>query len=456
MQILIAIILAANVICTENGITANIKFNRFFDGTIYSAEYSTNLDCIYHNRSDMPILAIEFTIPLNKCGTRIARNTRNVIISIIVDLIENLVCIQMEAKQSQASINHHFLLTCQLVPQVGIPLIQTQDGKTSLLVTNQTNLWKKIPEYGFSEQKMKSEFDLENNWGNWPIDSNLTPNEPLSDIMFANSEENFQNGSLELLSTTEETLLINTSSITASTSTNINIASSKNPNILMKVLEVIRLWPKFSNKTTPKIDANISTTIAMDTKFRTNSTSKWKRRLESVRIYATQLPNQKPITANTPVYMEIRHTNEIPFGSKINGPVQIGENISLVIRSRSHNSESDTYNFFVHSCYASDKQGLEKLLLIDQFGCTVQPKLTGQMIRMKSAEQTYYYFWVSAFKFPGPDDVYFTCAIDISQNKSFPEGCGKEENESRRRSLLTLLVCFTINAIQICYHVCIT
>ncbi|VDM12185.1 unnamed protein product [Wuchereria bancrofti] len=368
----------------------------------------------------------------------------------IVDLIENLVCIQMEAKQSQTSIDHHFLFTCQLIPQTGIPLIQTQDEKTSLLVTKQTNLWRKIPEYGFSAQKMQSEFSLENNWGNWPIDSNLTPNEPISDIMFANSEENFQNDPLELLLTTEETSLITTSLTTASTTTNINIESSKNQNILMKVLEGIRLWPTlfplFSNKTTPEIDANISTTIATDTKFRENSTSKWKRKLESVRIYATQLPNQKPIIANTAVYMEIRHANEMPFGNKINGPVQIGENISLVIRSRSHNSKSDTYNFFVHSCYASDKQGLEKLMLIDRFGCTVQPKLTGQMIRMKSAEQTYYYFWVSAFKFPGPDDVYFTCAVDISQNKSFPEGCGKEENESRRRRAFN----GDINYIELC------
>uniref|UniRef100_A0A1I8ES28 ZP domain-containing protein n=1 Tax=Wuchereria bancrofti TaxID=6293 RepID=A0A1I8ES28_WUCBA len=324
----------------------------------------------------------------------------------------------MEAKQSQTSIDHHFLFTCQLIPQTGIPLIQTQDEKTSLLVTKQTNLWRKIPEYGFSAQKMQSEFSLENNWGNWPIDSNLTPNEPISDIMFANSEENFQNDPLELLLTTEETSLITTSLTTASTTTNINIESSKNQNILMKVLEGIRLWPTLFPK----------------------------RKLESVRIYATQLPNQKPIIANTAVYMEIRHANEMPFGNKINGPVQIGENISLVIRSRSHNSKSDTYNFFVHSCYASDKQGLEKLMLIDRFGCTVQPKLTGQMIRMKSAEQTYYYFWVSAFKFPGPDDVYFTCAVDISQNKSFPEGCGKEENESRRRRAFN----GDINYIKLC------
>ncbi|EFO12328.1 hypothetical protein LOAG_16205, partial [Loa loa] len=49
----------------------------------------------------------------------------------IIDLIENLVCIQMK-KEPESFFDHHFLFTCQLVPSPGIPLIQAQDGKTSL------------------------------------------------------------------------------------------------------------------------------------------------------------------------------------------------------------------------------------------------------------------------------------------------------------------------------------
>lgn len=88
-NMLTEMILAASAICTEDGIAARIEFNRFFDGKIYSIEYPpTNPDCIYHNTTDTPTLTIEFVIPLNKCGTRISRNTRNVIISMFINFFK--------------------------------------------------------------------------------------------------------------------------------------------------------------------------------------------------------------------------------------------------------------------------------------------------------------------------------------------------------------------------------
>lgn len=41
------------------------------------------------------------------------------------------------------------------------------------------------------------------------------------------------------------------------------------------------------------------------------------------------------------------------------------------------------------------------------------------MKRRKDRNQTFYYFRLNAFKFPGPNDVYFSCAIDISPNETF-------------------------------------
>lgn len=42
------------------------------------------------------------------------------------------------------------------------------------------------------------------------------------------------------------------------------------------------------------------------------------------------------------------------------------------------------------------------------------------MARIKSGDQMLYYFFVNAFKFPGPDDVYFSCSVDISTTANFP------------------------------------
>ncbi|KAL4002768.1 hypothetical protein ACH3XW_4825 [Acanthocheilonema viteae] len=81
---------SASAICTEDGIAANIKFNRFFGDKIYSFEYHINPDCIYHNKNDTPILEIEFVIPPNKCGTRIFRNTRNIVDLLAPQLISDL------------------------------------------------------------------------------------------------------------------------------------------------------------------------------------------------------------------------------------------------------------------------------------------------------------------------------------------------------------------------------
>uniref|UniRef100_A0A0R3RG40 ZP domain-containing protein n=1 Tax=Elaeophora elaphi TaxID=1147741 RepID=A0A0R3RG40_9BILA len=347
----------------------------------------------------------------------------------IVDLFENLICVQME-KEARASVDHHFLFACQLAPlPPSLPLIQTQDDKTSLAVTKEANRWSQIPIYDFSSEEAELKWSLINNWGNWPIHSTSTSSKPISNIYASDSfEEKPENWPIELFSA-EESLAVNRSLLTTITAHYISSESNGNQSILTKIPKEMKFWrstalfPLFSSETTP---TDISATTAKDLKVkpsksrRVNATAKRTNSLESVQVFATQSPTEESMTTDTAVYMEIRNTDEIPFGNVINHPVQIGENILLVIRRKSRNSKDDGYNLFVHSCYASDKQGSEKVMLIDRYGCAVQPKLTGQMIRMENAGQTYYYFRVSAFKFPGLDDVYFTCAVDISQNEISP------------------------------------
>lgn len=67
-----------------------------------------------------------------------------------------------------------------------------------------------------------------------------------------------------------------------------------------------------------------------------------------------------------------------------------------------------------------DKTSITKNL--NDSRCAMRPRLTGKMQRIKSGGQIYYFFRINAFKFPGPDDVYFVCVVDIAKNASFPVG----------------------------------
>uniref|UniRef100_A0A915Q4K0 ZP domain-containing protein n=1 Tax=Setaria digitata TaxID=48799 RepID=A0A915Q4K0_9BILA len=339
----------------------------------------------------------------------------------IIDLIENRIYIQL-GKNAQTSTDQEFLFTCQLVPPPppNELLLQVQDEKNLRQqkqpeVMNRDSFWSSSS----SSEKMKTRSGPDNNWGNWPIDLTRTTIAPESSATAGQMPS--INRSLAAYQTTTAT--------TATTRATDN-ESIENHSILMKVLEETKFWrsvvfvPLVLKKTPSPISTNISTVAQMNTEMKEvssvqiNSTNKWKKSLESVRIFATQLPSSNS-TTDTTVHMEIQHGDEVPFGEIINRPVQIGENISLVIRRRSQSSRADIYKLFVHSCYASDEQGLAKIMLIDRFGCSVS-KIAGQMERMKNAGQTYYHFPINAFKFPGPDDVYFSCAVDVTQNDTFP------------------------------------
>ena len=62
--------------CSGEGITASIDFDRAFTGKIYSLEYANVHECIYYNHVDMD--TVLFSIPAHRCGTKLTRTTRNV------------------------------------------------------------------------------------------------------------------------------------------------------------------------------------------------------------------------------------------------------------------------------------------------------------------------------------------------------------------------------------------
>lgn len=62
--------------CSSEGITAAIEFDRAFGGKIYSLDYANVHECIYYNGRDLD--TVLFSIPVHRCGTKLSRNTRDV------------------------------------------------------------------------------------------------------------------------------------------------------------------------------------------------------------------------------------------------------------------------------------------------------------------------------------------------------------------------------------------
>ncbi|MFH4982403.1 hypothetical protein AB6A40_009112 [Gnathostoma spinigerum] len=149
---------------------------------------------------------------------------------------------------------------------------------------------------------------------------------------------------------------------------------------------------------------------------------------ENLSVLASQIDTTQSST--DAVYLEILK-GDGPTGNTISGPVQIGDILSLVVRTKTSRIKEDVYPIFMHSCYASDGRGTTKLELIDEHGCSKRPKLIGPVRRAKIGDEVYNYFSLKAFKFPGPSDVYFSCTVEVSNN-GFAESCsGMNRNESR-------------------------
>ena len=91
--------------CTANGITASIAFDRPFSGIIYSLNYANVHDCVYYNAllSDNVL----FSIPANRCGTRMSHDAHATTMN-----IENRVYVQID-KLAQTAADKQYAFVCQ-------------------------------------------------------------------------------------------------------------------------------------------------------------------------------------------------------------------------------------------------------------------------------------------------------------------------------------------------------
>lgn len=62
--------------CTVNGITASILFDRPFSGLIYSLGYERVHECLYYN--SVLTESVLFSVPMIGCGTKKSYNSHEV------------------------------------------------------------------------------------------------------------------------------------------------------------------------------------------------------------------------------------------------------------------------------------------------------------------------------------------------------------------------------------------
>ncbi|GMT19512.1 hypothetical protein PFISCL1PPCAC_10809, partial [Pristionchus fissidentatus] len=161
------------------------------------------------------------------------------------------------------------------------------------------------------------------------------------------------------------------------------------------------------------------------------------------------IASQDASAVNTAVFLEIQNGNG-PHESTISRPVKIGENITLVVRSKSILRGEREFDMFVHSCFATDGPGNTRIELIDKNGCVARPTVVGPMSRQRDPDgQQLYFFRISAFKFPGPDDVYFSCSVDMTPGHAAPDICRASTSRKRRELLNRAWIDGSANSVRL-------
>ncbi|KAE9554314.1 hypothetical protein FO519_002485 [Halicephalobus sp. NKZ332] len=391
--------------CGVGGITVSIDFDRPFAGKIYSLDYANIHECIYYNAQEMQ--NVLFTIPLHRCGTRITRNTREV-----VDTIENRVYIQME-KYTQTMYDRQYSFLCELVHSKAMMGI---DGKSPIEPQEVRRHPGKL-----SGSLLPTPIQPTTSFNNrLPIQQSLEPNR----LFPVQSSQNI---------------------LPISPVNTVNPHLSSNHLIPVKPSyeesgnkeQSIKSLPStsFTTKTTDTLRKPItvedgpSNSVIEETRSTAKNVVPVKSPEEPIRIYATQELNKTGILSD--MILEIQK-GEGPRAPPIKEAVKIGDILTFVIKSTKPPKDPNQYDIFVHSCGATDGPGTTKVDLIDKSGCPKSSQIVGQMERERDNNTIIYFFKLAAFKFPGPDDVYFSCLVDVSPNYNFPELCNKKPKKYKR------------------------
>ncbi|CAL8095448.1 unnamed protein product [Orchesella dallaii] len=97
-----------------------------------------------------------------------------------------------------------------------------------------------------------------------------------------------------------------------------------------------------------------------------------------------------------------------PRAQPVQGLVRIGELLTVVVTV-----QGDTdFDLVVRNCIATDGDQ-NRIILSDNMGCAVKPKLMGGWKKQKTSGNVAAYAYLSAFKFPDVMDLFLECTVSL-------------------------------------------
>ncbi|EGT48491.1 CBN-CUTL-24 protein [Caenorhabditis brenneri] len=511
---------AVSAMCSSDGITASIDFDKPFTGKVYSLNYANSNDCLYYNNIDRD--TVLFSIPAQQCGTKLQRTTRN-----MIDQMENRVYVQMD-KDTQTSADKQFSFVCRLTDPlktvakddgIGTKDSYQQQPIRPVASSVSTKMHSSLMPIKPSEVRQVAAFSRDSHLGNWPIPGakpyepsmkpvSTYPMSPISPDISAPNPTLAKDASEGYV--TRPISTVGLPSLPPPLFPNLppQQIPQRSPPVIARVFTTSTMPPIMftfpPTTTTPplpfpiipnvhfkqgvgvpfapgvlpstKVDASqwndpnayatpptVPNTIVDSTTPKTyreqpptadapfsSDNSNSKEILESStkpeskqKHHQADDPGRNAVTSvlkttqeqqiEPEVTLEIQR-GEGPFAPPVTTPIKIGDNISLVVKAKSYLNESDQFDMFVHSCFATDGKGDTKVQMIDENGCVIRREFASPLHRAKDSENMmFYYLLIKAFKFPGPDDVYFSCTIEFTPMIKAPNICSKLR---RRREIL--------------------
>ncbi|KAG7201615.1 hypothetical protein KM043_004356 [Ampulex compressa] len=120
-------------------------------------------------------------------------------------------------------------------------------------------------------------------------------------------------------------------------------------------------------------------------------------------------------------YMEIRYGYGTT-GTRVAGPVRVGDPLTLIIYMR---SKYDGFDIVVNDCYAHNG-GKKRIQLIDQYGCPVDDKLISRFRGSWSESglfETQVFAYMKTFRFTGSPALYIECDVRMCHGRCPSQPC---------------------------------
>ncbi|XP_069692527.1 uncharacterized protein [Periplaneta americana] len=120
-------------------------------------------------------------------------------------------------------------------------------------------------------------------------------------------------------------------------------------------------------------------------------------------------------------YMEIRHGYGTS-GTRVGGPVRVGDPLTLIIYMR---SKYDGFDIVVNDCFAHNG-ATKKIQLIDQYGCPVDDKLISRFRGSWSETgvfETQVFAYMKTFRFTGSPALYIECDVRMCHGRCPSQPC---------------------------------